>query len=85
VNQPPPTIVTFMIFFLSEALSLVLFDPGKCLKLDSFYTLDLVLRIGIFIMVNSHLIFKLVLNENLGGILGGTQCEMGDSLMFSEC
>ncbi len=28
---------------------------------------------------------KLVLNENLVGILGGTQCEMGDSLMLSEC
>jgi hypothetical protein len=28
---------------------------------------------------------KLVLNENLGGILGGTQCQMGDSIMLSEC
>jgi hypothetical protein len=29
---------------------------------------------------------KLVLNENLGGIiLGGTKCLMGDSLMLSEC
>jgi hypothetical protein len=26
-----------------------------------------------------------VVNENLGGILGVTQCEMGDSLMLSEC
>jgi hypothetical protein len=26
-----------------------------------------------FLMVHSHLIVKLVLNENLGGILGGTQ------------
>jgi hypothetical protein len=26
-----------------------------------------------------------VLNKNLGGILGGTQCEMGDGLMLSEC
>ncbi len=36
------------------------------------------------IMVHSHLMFKLVLNENLGGILGGTQCQMGDSLMLSK-
>jgi hypothetical protein len=28
---------------------------------------------------------KLVLNENLGGILGGTQCQMGDNIMLSEC
>jgi hypothetical protein len=28
---------------------------------------------------------KLVLNENLGGILGGTQCEMDHSSMLSEC
>jgi hypothetical protein len=28
---------------------------------------------------------KSVLNENLGGILGGTQCKMSDSLMLSEC
>jgi hypothetical protein len=35
-------------------------------------------------MVHSHLMFKLVLNENLGGILGGTQCQMGDSLMLSK-
>jgi hypothetical protein len=28
---------------------------------------------------------KLVLNENLGGILGGTQCQMLDSLMLNEC
>jgi hypothetical protein len=27
---------------------------------------------------------KLMLNENLGGILGGTQCQMGDSIMLSE-
>ncbi len=27
---------------------------------------------------------KLMLNENLGGILGGTQCQMGYSLMLSE-
>ncbi len=27
---------------------------------------------------------KLVLNENLGGILGGTQCQMCDSIMLSE-
>jgi hypothetical protein len=25
-----------------------------------------------------------MLNENLGDILGGTQCQMGDSLMLSE-
>ncbi len=25
-----------------------------------------------------------MLNVNLGGILGGTQCQMGDSLMLSE-
>jgi hypothetical protein len=25
---------------------------------------------------------KSVLNENLGGILGGMQCQVGDSLMF---
>jgi hypothetical protein len=36
------------------------------------------------IMVHSHLMFKLVLNENLGGILGGIQCQMGDSLMLSK-
>jgi len=28
---------------------------------------------------------KLVLNENIGEILGGTQCQMGDSIMLSEC
>ncbi len=28
---------------------------------------------------------KSILNENLGGILGDTQCEMGHSLMVSEC
>jgi hypothetical protein len=28
---------------------------------------------------------KSVLNGNLGVILGGTQCEMGNSLMLSEC
>jgi acyl-coenzyme A thioesterase PaaI-like protein len=28
---------------------------------------------------------KSMLIENLGGILGGTQCSMGDSLMLSEC
>jgi hypothetical protein len=28
---------------------------------------------------------KSVLSENLGGILGGTQCEMGDCLILSEC
>jgi hypothetical protein len=28
---------------------------------------------------------KLVLNENLGGILGGTQCYMGHSSILSEC
>jgi hypothetical protein len=28
---------------------------------------------------------KSVLNKNLIGILGGTQCEMGDSRMLSEC
>jgi hypothetical protein len=27
-----------------------------------------------YVMVHSHLMFKSVLNENLGGILGGTQC-----------
>jgi hypothetical protein len=27
---------------------------------------------------------NLLLNENLGGILSGTQCQMGDSLMLSE-
>jgi hypothetical protein len=26
-----------------------------------------------------------VLSENLGGILGGTQCWMGDCLILSEC
>ncbi len=26
-----------------------------------------------------------MLNENLGGILGGTQCKMSDSLILSEC
>jgi hypothetical protein len=25
-----------------------------------------------------------LLNENLGGILSGTQCQMGDSLMLSQ-
>jgi hypothetical protein len=33
-----------------------------------FYT------ISIFLKVHSHLMFKFVLSENLGGILGGTQC-----------
>jgi hypothetical protein len=28
---------------------------------------------------------KSMLNIHLGGILGGTQCWMGDSLMLSEC
>ncbi len=28
---------------------------------------------------------KSVLSENLGGILGGTQCWMGDCLILSEC
>jgi hypothetical protein len=28
---------------------------------------------------------KSVLNENLGGILGGSQCWIGDGLMLSEC
>jgi hypothetical protein len=28
---------------------------------------------------------KSVLNENLGGILGGTQCKIGHSSMLSEC
>jgi hypothetical protein len=28
---------------------------------------------------------KLVLNENLGGILGGAQCYKSYSLMLSEC
>jgi hypothetical protein len=28
---------------------------------------------------------KLVLNENLGGILGGTQCYKSYSLILSEC
>jgi hypothetical protein len=28
---------------------------------------------------------KSTLNVNLGGILGGTQCQIGDSLMLSEC
>jgi hypothetical protein len=28
---------------------------------------------------------KSMLNENLGGILGGTQCLMGDRLMLNEC
>jgi hypothetical protein len=27
----------------------------------------------------------IVLSKNLGGILGGTQCEMGDCLVLSEC
>jgi hypothetical protein len=27
---------------------------------------------------------KSMLNENLDGILGGTQCQMGDSLMLNE-
>jgi hypothetical protein len=26
-----------------------------------------------------------VLNENLGGILGGTYCSMDDTLMLGEC
>jgi hypothetical protein len=36
-------------------------------------------------MVYSHLMIKSVLNENLGGILGGTHCQMGHSLILSEC
>jgi len=32
-------------------------------------------------VLHSHLIVKLVLNENLGGILGGTQCQVADTLM----
>jgi hypothetical protein len=28
---------------------------------------------------------KSVLNENRGGILGGMQCQVGDSLMLSKC
>jgi hypothetical protein len=28
---------------------------------------------------------KSLLNENLGGILGDTQCEMDNSSMLSEC
>jgi hypothetical protein len=28
---------------------------------------------------------KSVLSKNLGGILGGSQCEMGDCLILSEC
>ncbi len=28
---------------------------------------------------------KSVINENLGGILGGTQCLMVNNLMLSEC
>ncbi len=28
---------------------------------------------------------KPVLNENLGGIIGGTHCEMDHSSMLSEC
>jgi hypothetical protein len=32
-------------------------------------------------MVHSHL----MLNESLGDILGGTQNEMAESLMLSEC
>jgi hypothetical protein len=35
-------------------------------------------------MVHSHLDVKSVLTENLGSILGGTQCQMGDSLTLSE-
>jgi hypothetical protein len=31
------------------------------------------------LVVNSEL------NKNLGGIPGGTQCQMGDSLMLGEC
>jgi hypothetical protein len=42
---------------------------GLCKVIDGALTLDA----------------KLVLNENLGGILGGTQCQMGDSIMLSEC
>jgi hypothetical protein len=37
-----------------------------------------------YIMVHSHLDVKSVLTENLGGILGGTQCQMGHSLTLSE-
>jgi len=40
----------------------------------------------LYTMVHSHLMLKLVLNENLGGILGGTQwVKMSFSLMLSEC
>jgi hypothetical protein len=28
---------------------------------------------------------KLMLSENLGGILGGSQCQMADYLILSEC
>lgn len=28
---------------------------------------------------------KSMLNANLGGILGGIKCQMGESLMLSEC
>jgi hypothetical protein len=35
-------------------------------------------------MVTFTLDANSLLNENLGGILGGTQCYMGDSLMLSE-
>jgi len=38
-----------------------------------------------FFKVHSHLMFKFMLSENLGGILGCTQCEMGGCLIVSEC
>jgi hypothetical protein len=38
-----------------------------------------------WVMVHSKLDVPSVLNENLGGILHGTQCYMGHSLMLSEC
>jgi len=36
---------------------------------------------GYWLKVHSHL----MLHENLGGILGGTQCQMGDCLILIEC
>jgi len=35
-------------------------------------------------MVHSHLDVKSALTENIGGILGGTQCPMGHSLTLSD-
>jgi hypothetical protein len=37
------------------------------------------------LMMHSHLMLKSLLNENLVGILGGTQCYISDSLMLNEC